>query len=217
MTSHLFCGPVKKETLRKNTVNAMIMSYLKTAWRNLRKHRLYTLIHIAGLAIGVAACLLIFLFVRYELTYDQHHEYHDSIARITTTLHAPEADDLALATAPYLLADALIQTYPEVEAAVRLESSSISVRYQNDLISEGGFYETDQSIFSDFSLPVIAGTQTNALTEPHTMVLTEKLARKYFGTPENAIGKTLVSGQQPLRVTAVIANQPANSDIRVEG
>lgn len=195
----------------------MIMSYFRTAWRNIKKYRLYSFIHITGLAVGVAACLLIFLFVNYELTYDQHHEYHDRIARITTTLHTPESDDLALATSPYLLADALIQKYPEVEAAVRIESSSITVRYENDLISEPGFYKADQSIFSVFSLPIIAGTEINALTNPNSVVLTEKMARKYFGSPENALGKPLVSGQQPLQVTAVIANQPANSDIRVEG
>ncbi|HWK99339.1 MAG TPA: ABC transporter permease [Parapedobacter sp.] len=195
----------------------MIRGYFRTAWRNLIKHRLFTFIHIIGLAVGVAASLLIFLFVHNELTYDRHHEYHDRIARITTTLHTPEADDLALATSPYLLADALKQDYPEVEAAVRIESSSITVRYEDNLISEPGFYEADQSIFSVFSLPVIAGSEVDALSEPNTMVLTEKLARKYFTTPEDAIGKTLVSGQQPLRVTAVIADQPANADIRIQG
>ncbi len=195
----------------------MIKNYFKTAWRNLNKYRLYSFIHIAGLAIGVAACLLIFLFVRYELTYDQHHEHHDRIARITTTLHTPESDDLSLATSPYPLADALIQKYPEVEAAVRLESSPVTVRYQNDLISEPGFYKADQSIFSVFSLPILVGTETNALTDPNAVVLTEHMARKYFGTPEDALGNTLVSGHQPLRVTAVIADQPPNSDIQIEG
>ena len=195
----------------------MIRSSFRTAWRNLIRHRLFTFIHLIGLAVGVGACLLILLFVHYELTYDQHHEHHDRIARITTTLHTPEADDLALATSPYLLADALIEGYPEVENAVRIESSSITVRYEDDLISEPGFYKADQSIFSVFSLPVIAGSEINALSKPNTMVLTEKLARKYFGAPKNAIGKTLISRQQPLLVTAVIADQPANSDIRIHG
>jgi len=195
----------------------VITNYFKTAWRNLNKYRLYSFIHIAGLAIGVAACVLIFLFVRYELTYDQHHEHRDRIARITTTLHTPESDDLSLATAPYPLADALIQKYPEVEAAVRLESAPITVRYKNDLISESDFYKADQSIFSVFSLPIIAGVETNALTGPNSVVLTEHMARKYFGTPEDAVGKTLVSGQQSLRVTAVVADQPPNSNIQIEG
>ena len=195
----------------------MIRSYFKTARRNLMKHRLYTFIHVAGLAIGVAACLLILLFVHYELTYDKHHEHYERIARITTTLHTPEADDLMLATSPYPLADALMREYPEVEAAVHLESAPITVRYRNDLISESAFYKADQRIFSVFTLPIIAGIERNALTEPNTVVLTETLARKYFGVYESAIGKTLVSGNQPLRVTAVIADLPANSDIRLEG
>jgi len=195
----------------------MIKNYFKTACRNLNKYRLYTCIHVTGLAIAVAACLLIFLFVHDELTYDQHHEHYDHIARITTTLHTPEADDASLATSPCLLADALLSKYPEVEAAVRMESSSLTVRYDGDLISEPDFYKADQRIFSVFSHPIIAGTKSRALTDPNCVVLTEQMARKYFDTPQRAIGKTLVSGNQPLRVTAVIADPPTNSDIRVAG
>ncbi|WP_257666706.1 ABC transporter permease [Parapedobacter tibetensis] len=195
----------------------MITNYIKIAWRNLSKQRLYSFIHIVGLAIGVAACLLIFLFVRYELTYDRHNDHYDRIARITTTLETPESDNLSLATSPYPLADALLSDYPEVEAVVRLESSPITVTYDNELISEPAFYKADQSVFSVFSLSVIAGDQAAALTTPNSIVLTARMARKYFGSPEDAVGKTLVSGQQPLRVTAVVADQPANSDIRIEG
>lgn len=195
----------------------MIKNYFKTAWRNLSKHRLYSFIHIAGLAIGVAACLLIFLFVRYELTYDRHHDYYDRIARVTTTLETPESDDLSVATSPYLLADALLSEYPEVETVVRLESSPAMVTYENELISESGFYKADQSVFSVFSFTFIAGTERDALMMPNSVVLTEGIAKKYFATPEEAVGKTFVCDHQPLKVTAVVADQPPNSDIRIEG
>lgn len=181
------------------------------------KHKLYSLIHIVGLSTGVAACLLIFLFVRYELTYDQHNEHYERIARITTTVHTPESDNLSLATTPYPLADALLREYPEVEATVRLESSPAAVTYENELVTEAGFYKADQSIFSVFSFSVVAGDKKDALTKPNQLVLTERIAKKYFGSAEEAVGSTLVSGQQPLHVTAVVADLPPNSDIRIDG
>ncbi|MBK1441218.1 ABC transporter permease [Parapedobacter sp. ISTM3] len=195
----------------------MIRNYLIIAWRNLYKHKLHSLIHIVGLSTGVAACLLIFLFVRYELTYDQHNEHCERIARITTTLHTPESDNLSLATTPYPLADALLREYPEVENVVRLETSPATVTYKNELITEAGFYQADQSIFSIFSFSVIAGAEKDALTKPNQLVITERIAKKYFGSAEEAVGNVLVSGQQPLHVTAVVADLPANSDIRIEG
>ncbi len=194
----------------------MIKNYIKIAWRNVSRHRLYSFIHIAGLAVGVAACLLIFLFVRYELTYDQHNEHYERIARITSTLNAPELD-LSFATSPYPLADALLREYPEVEAVARLESSSAAITFENELISEPGFYEADQSVFTVFSFSVIAGDEKGALTMPNSTVLTESVANRYFATPEDAVGKTLICNHQPVRVTAVIADCPPNSDIRIEG
>ncbi len=194
----------------------MIKSYFKIAWRNLSRHTLYSFIHIAGLAVGVAACLLIFLFVRYELTYDQHNDHYERIARITSTLKAPELD-LSFATSPYPLADALLREYPEVEAVARLESSPAAVTFENELISEPGFYEADQGVFSVFSFSVIAGDDKNALTMPNSVVLTESIAKKYFVTAADAVGKTLVCDHQPLRITAVVADRPPNSDIRIEG
>ncbi|QNL51807.1 ABC transporter permease [Olivibacter sp. SDN3] len=195
----------------------MIRNHLKIAWRNLSKHRLHSFIHIVGLAIGVAACLLIFLFVRYELTYDKHNKHHDRIARITSIIHTPESDDLSLATSPYPLADALLREYPEVEAVVRLESSPAAISYENELISEPGFYQADQSIFSVFSFSVIAGNEVDALTMPNSIVLTESMANKYFNMPEHALGQTIICDGQPKRVTAVVANQPANSDLHIKG
>lgn len=194
----------------------MIRNYFKIAWRNLWKNKLYSMINIAGLAIGIGACLLIFLFVRYESTYDQHNLNADRIARLTTTVHTPESD-LAFATSPYPLADVLQREYPEVASAVRIESSPAAVRHKKELIREEGFYEADQSVFSVFTFSFIAGKVSDALTAPNTLVLTESMARKYFGTPEQALGNMLVCNDKPYRVTAVVADLPPNVDIKIEG
>lgn len=194
----------------------MLQNHIKVALRSLRKHKLYTIINIAGLAIGIGACLLIFLFVRYELSYDQHHAHVDRIARLTTSLHTPESD-LAFATSPYPLADALQREYPEVEAAVRLEWSPAVVPFKNELIREKGFYEADQSVFSVFTFTFLAGSAEEALTVPNTLVLTEAIARKYFESAEMAIGKTLLCNNKPYRITGVVADLPRNTDLRIEG
>lgn len=194
----------------------MLRIYIKIAWRNLWKHRLYTLINVAGLAIGISTCLLIFLFVRYELTYDHNHAHFDRITRITTSLHTPESS-LTFATSSYPLADILVREYPEVEAAVRLESSPAVVPYKNDLIREKGFFEADQSVFSVFTFSFVSGSAHHALTAPNTLVLTESVARKYFEKPELALGSTLLCNAKPYRITGVVADLPANTDLHIEG
>src|SRR5476651_1417747 len=99
----------------------MIKNYLKIAWRNLIRHKIFSLINIGGLSIGIAACLLISLYVNYELSYDAYHTKKDRIVRITDIMRTPEADNVTLALSPEHLASTLKSDYPEVEAAVRFE------------------------------------------------------------------------------------------------
>ena len=97
----------------------MIKNYLKIAWRNLLRHKSFSLINIVGLAIGIGACLIIFLYVYSELTFDRYNLKADRIARITTRLHTPESD-LVLATSPQMLGEIIKKDYPEVESVARL-------------------------------------------------------------------------------------------------
>src|SRR5665213_2697791 len=192
----------------------MIKSYLKIAWRNLLKHKLFSFINILGLAIGIAACMIIFLYVHNESTFDQYNAKVDRIARVTTTLHAPESD-VALAISPAPLADALKRDYPEVESAVRLENVSQVVKFNNDVFREEAFYRADQSVFSIFSFDFLEGSPTGSLQKPHSIVITETIAKKYFGA-KSAKGKTMVCNGQAVLVTGVVKNRPANSDIRID-
>ncbi len=192
----------------------MIKNYLKIAWRNALKHKGFSLINIVGLAIGITTTLLIFLYVHNELTFDQYNTKSDRIARVTTTLHAPESD-LVLATSPTPLATFLTREYPEVAAAARLEPATPAVKLHQEVFREKAFFKTDQSIFSIFSFEFLEGSAAGALTRPQSIVITASTAKKYFGKVP-ALGKTIVCNEQNLSVTGVIKDRPENSDIRID-
>jgi len=193
----------------------MTKSYLKIAWRNLIKHPIFSIINLLGLSIGIAACWLIYLYIHFELTYDQYNANADRIARVTFTIHTPESDNMVLATTPALLAEALRKSYPEVEATVRIHPVQATVKSNDNLLKESQFYQADQSIFSIFTFSFVQGTATGALQAPNCMVLTQSMAKKYFGdTP--ALGKTLICNGQSWKVTGVVADRPANSDIPMD-
>jgi len=192
----------------------MIKNYLKIAWRNLVKHKSFSLINILGLAIGIGACLIIFLYVHDELTFDLYNVKADRIARVTTRMHTPESD-LVIATSPVMLASTLKKDYPEVESTVRLLNFTAAVKYNGEIFSEGAFYKTEQSIFSVFSFDFVEGSPASALQNPRSIVLTESIAGKYFGT-RSALGKILTCNGEDLLITGVIKDRPANSDIKID-
>jgi putative ABC transport system permease protein len=192
----------------------MIKNYIKIAWRNLLKHKSFSLVNICGLAIGIAACLIIFIYIRHELTFDQYNKNADRIARITCTVHAPESD-IVMAPTPALLSTTLQKDYPEVEAAVRLERTKAIVRVNNDYFKEEAFYWTDPTVFTVFSFDVLQGALTGALDKPNSIVITSGIAKKYFGN-SSPIGKTMICNNEHRLITAVIKDRPANSDIKID-
>jgi putative ABC transport system permease protein len=192
----------------------MIQNYLKIAWRNLLKHKSFSLINILGLAIGIAACMIIFLYVHDELTFDLYNVKADRIARVTTRIHTPESD-LVIATSPLMLAGTLKRDFPEVESTVRLLNATAKVKSKGEMYSEESFYKTEQSIFSVFSFDFLEGSSIDALQNPGSIVITETIAKKYFGK-ETAQGKTMTCNGEDLRVTGVIKDRPANSDIKID-
>ncbi len=192
----------------------MIQNYLKIAWRNLLKHKSFSIINILGLAIGIGACLIIFLYVHDELTFDLYNIKVDRIARVTTRIHTPESD-LVIATSPIMLAGTLKREYPEVESCARLVNTGAKVKFNNDILSEESFYNTDQNIFSVFSFDFLGGSPTSALKNPRSIVITETIAKKYFGL-ENALGKTMYCNGENLQVTGIIKDRPENSDIKID-
>ncbi len=192
----------------------MLQNYLKVAWRNLLKHKSFSLINILGLATGIGACMIIFLYVRNELTYDLYNLKVDRIARVTTTLHTPESD-VALAISPPPMADVLKREFPEVESTVRIQNVNQVIKSGNEVFAEGAFFDADQTIFSIFTFDFLEGSDKDALKNPRSIVLTETIAKKYFGK-HPALGKILNCNGEPKTVTGVIKDRPANSDLHID-
>ncbi|HWZ03533.1 MAG TPA: ABC transporter permease, partial [Mucilaginibacter sp.] len=193
----------------------MVKNYLKIAWRNLIRHKGFSLINIGGLSIGIAACLLISLYVNYELSYDGYHIKKDRIVRITDIMRTPENDNITIALSPTLLATTLNHNYPEVEAAVRFEPDAGVIKVNNQLFKEDFLYKADANIFDVFTYHFAEGDPKTALKDPHGIVITERLAKKYFRN-NSAIGKSLICNKNLCHVTGVLADLPENSDLKID-
>ena len=190
----------------------MIRNYFKIAWRSILKNKGIFSINIFGLAIGIASCLLIMLFVLDELSYDRFNEKADEIVRVVfkAKVNGEEIKE-AVVMAP--VAEALKREFPEVKDATRLTNlHNPEIAYQNTIFRDSRFAYVDPNFFEIFTLPVIKGDKNNPLKQPNTVVLTQKEAKKYFGN-EDPIGKalTLKKNGEQYKVTAIIEEVPRNS------
>ena len=193
---------------------AMFKNYLKIALRNLKRHKGYSFINIAGLAIGMACCILILLWVQDELSYDRFHENGKDIYRIMSygTRYMIEGID----GTPAPLAPAVKEEVPGIVNYARFSDIPKLVFKYGDKV----FYETrgliaDPSIFEIFTFPFAQGDPKTALSEPLDIVITETMAKKYFGN-ENPVGKTMEIEGRPAAVTGVIQDIPHNSHIQFD-
>ena len=157
----------------------MFKNYLKITFRNLLKHKSYTLINVFGLSIGIACCLLIILYVQYELSFDKYHENAQRIHRIVMNWSSGN-DIIHSAISPYRLADALKADFPEIENIVRFDHQEVYVKYNNSSMRESSVFICDESVFDVFSFELSEGDPGTALKDPFTVVLTENTAKKYF-------------------------------------
>ncbi len=192
----------------------MIKNYIKITFRNLWKQKAYTFINIFGLAIGLACCIIILLYVAHELSYDEHHEHADRIFRVTSHIDfAGNYLELAATSAP--MGPALLNDFPEVEAAVRLRPrGGYTVRRGDEYFSEEGFVFADPSIFEVFTIPVLYGNLSTALEQPNTVAISEEMAQKYFNTID-AVGESItLLNTFDFEVTAVYETMPETSHFR---
>jgi len=184
----------------------MLANYLLTAWRNIRRHFGYTLLNVAGLALGIASCLLIFLVVRYELSYDAFYSKADRIYRVNH-----HSIDYNPRTSP-AVAPALRHDFPELEVAQFFYDNGM-VKIGTDRYNEENYAYADEWVPRMFDYQWIAGNPTNALSEPNQIVLTERMAKKYFGG-KDAMGQTIkVDNQYDCKVTGVIRDLPGNTSL----
>ncbi|QKJ30374.1 ABC transporter permease [Mucilaginibacter mali] len=193
----------------------MFRNYLKIAWRNLLRHKTFSVINIGGLAIGIAACLLISLYVHYEWSYDAYHTKGNRIVRITNLMRTPEKDNVNIALSPTLLAATLKHDYPDVEAITRFEPGKAIIKVGNQLYNEDNVLGTDVEIFKVFNYPLTEGDPSHALADRQGIVLSARLAKKYFGN-QKALGKNISYNKKPYHVTGVMAELPENSDLKID-
>ncbi|HEY2582991.1 MAG TPA: ABC transporter permease [Mucilaginibacter sp.] len=189
----------------------MIKNYIKIAFRNLWRHKGFSLINIIGLAVGMTACFLIFIYVNFELSYDKFNKNFDQVYRFNTDIKAPnEVLHWSSASAP--MGPALQADYPEdVREYARLIQAGFLVVNGDKKFQENNINFTDPSIFKIFTLPFIKGDSSTALTAPFSIVLTETMAKKYFGSTD-IVGKSLLlDGKRPVNITGVVKDVPLNS------
>lgn len=193
----------------------MIRNYLKLAWRNLAKQKIYSAIVVSGLALAYSACILIFLFVREETSYDRQSPDADRIYRVVKDFVNDDGSTLPDATTPPALAPALQNDIAQLESVVRVFpawGTKFLLRAGDRSFYEPRLFRADSNVFDFFSIPFIAGDAKTAMKQSNSMVLTETLAMKYFGTTD-VLGKGIdvVGGRTtPFVVTAVIADLPDN-------
>lgn len=205
----------QKEILqvKNKNIRLMLRNYLAIALRNLSKHKFYAIINVIGLALGIAACLLIVLFVLNELSYDRHHTNASRIYRIHGEIKYGE-NHWNLAVAPAPMASALQREFPEVEAVTRFRSNGsflVKASDAKESIKENNVIWADSTFFTLFTVPVLHGNPATALKDPDAIAISRKIADKYF-PGENALDKTLIiNNNEPRKVTAVFEDMPSNS------
>lgn len=193
----------------------MIRNYLKIALRNFWRFKGYSFIHIAGLAVGMACCLLILLWMQDELNYEDVHTNADHLCRVFMIEETDKVSHLAVTPPP--LADVLNNMFPEIVNAMRFdEVGRVLIRYKNSAFYENHGYLADPTIFEMFSFPIISGDPEKVLINLQSIVITESMAKKYFDL-EDPLGKTLqINNQWDFIVTGVMKDTPKKSHMQFD-
>jgi len=190
-------------------------NYFRIILRNIKRHKIYSFINIMGLAIGMACCilllLLLLLHIRSELSFDSYHQNADRIHRLCAYVNIGGKEEFggqSNATAAEVLRD----EFPEIVNTVRFRyTPGSTVKFEDKLFFEYNIYYADDTVFDIFSWPLTKGNPQTALNSPYSMVISEELAEKYFGT-EDPLGKILnFNDQENYQVTGVMENIPQNS------
>ncbi len=192
----------------------MLKNYLKIALRNIKRHKGYSLINIVGLAIGMACCILILLWVQDELSFDRFHENADDIYRVLQDINFTDhSTTWTITQGP--LGPSLKEDFPEIIDATRITDRGFRLTYDDKSYDER-VGMADGSILKMFTFPLVKGDPVTALSDPLSIVLTEVMAAKYFGD-EDPIGKTIKADNKwDFQVTGVMKNVPRNSHLQFD-
>jgi putative ABC transport system permease protein len=193
----------------------MFKNYFKTAWRNGIKNKSYSLVNIIGLSIGITCCILIGLYIESELSYDRFHKNADRIVRITMEFSNGGTIGKYVQTGTKV-GPQMKRSFPSVAAFVRTIKYSRVIAYRDKVFEEKNFLYADSSFFNIFSFKLINGNPATVLNAPHQLVITESMAKKYFGN-EDPVGKSLlIANSDNYVVTGVAQDAPANSQIHFD-
>jgi len=195
----------------------MIKNYFKIAFRNLKHNKIYLILNVCGLAVGIAASLLIYTVVIFQLSFDNFHKKKDSIYRVGTEFHTQDgvdySDGVSFPTGPAIRLD-----FPQIRevAAIFKNGGQITVLDNTDnpkKFNESNFYYAEPEFFSMFDFEWLSGDATSSLKDPNNAVLTQATAEKYFGEWKSALGKTIkYENKDPYTITGILKNIPVNSD-----
>jgi putative ABC transport system permease protein len=193
----------------------MLRNYFVIAWRNIRKHKLYSTVNIIGLSIGITSCILIGLYIWSELQYDKFNSKADRIARVTMEYNMSGTVQKAAVTGTKV-GPQLMRTFPQIEAYARTYKSPRVIANGSKVFDEKNVLYADADFFRIFSFHMLQGNATTALDAPYKIVLTESTARKYFGEV-NPIGKTLrINDARDYEVTGITKDVPLQSQIQYD-
>ncbi len=196
----------------------MIKNYIKTAFRNLMRNRSFAVINVLGLAVGIAASLLIFLVIRFETSYDKFHSKQDQIYRVVSVFHTQDGSSYSAGT-PFPVGPALRLDFPQIKEVantfrrgtqqITIEEGAQQKKFQSDV------YYIEPEFFRMFNFEWLSGDPRASLSQPANAVLTKEIAEKYFGTWQSAIGKTIKynnDNAQVYKVSGILKNVPPNTD-----
>jgi len=195
----------------------MFKNYFKTAWRNLRKNKVLTLINILGLTIGITVCLMIFIFIVNEFSHDNFHKDGARIYRVMRGFES-EGKSRSVAYLSGMYGPALENEFKgQVEEMIRVNQNDNLITIGDRSFHETKIINADSNFFSFFSFPLLKGNPKTALRDPHSIVLAETVAKKYFGNVDDAMGKTVMMDKDlPLKVTGIAKDISSNSHLEFD-
>ncbi len=196
----------------------MIRNYFKIAFKNLRKQKMFSLINILGLTVGITCCLMIFLFIKHELSFDNFHSNGKEIYRVVRTRDisgSSDKQDIAWVSGPYSIA--LRNDFPDaIKRAVRVKPDNDLFSYNNISFNEKNVIITDDDFLQLFDFPLIKGDPATALKNPSSIILTASASKKYFGD-EDPMGKVVqMNKNRQLKVTGIAKDVPSNSHLNFD-
>lgn len=195
--------------------STMITNYLKIALRNFRRHKGYSFINIAGFAMGMACCMLILIYVRQELSFDRYHENADRLYRVAIDIRT-QTSNREFAPITPMAGPTLKADFPQVAQTARvLTAQGRLVKRDEVFFYEDLFMYADPELFDVLTIPFIEGDPKSALAQPQSLVLTQRMADKYFGRAD-PLGKMLTINQKDYKITGIVANPPDNTHLKYD-